>query len=372
MIPLHRRGEINGVQWEVIGVTHRNAVGHDQPYPWQEFVLYNPYHGYRWLIFSGNDCHWSFGMPVDAMPDIGHARMSKQHHAEIGGDRYRHFSHSFIETTYCEGEFPWQVRVGDRSEGDDFVLPPHGLSIEKANNASGASINVTRMRYMDANEVWHAFGMEGTPPTPAGVGWIQPNPAQARKKALRKHLMVFLPIWLFASLGYVATRTNHLVVQEIGIPVAPHAQEIEIGSPGEPTVVSFDLAGPDLHNNWLFAEVMLIAAQEEQAFGFGAEASLYKGVTDGERWSEGSVTTTEVRRSIPGGTYLLQVNPQTDPRRPAKQMNISLREDPVLWRYVWLSLLMVIAAPIINFIAGALFEGKRWQQSDYRIESEDE
>ena len=47
-LPLQARGTLDGVQWEVIGIVWRECRVDGIVYPWQEFLLFNPYKGYRW------------------------------------------------------------------------------------------------------------------------------------------------------------------------------------------------------------------------------------------------------------------------------------------------------------------------------------
>ena len=46
-IKLGARGTLKGVEWEVVGYLGRSEHG---TYPWSEYLLFNPYHGYRWLV----------------------------------------------------------------------------------------------------------------------------------------------------------------------------------------------------------------------------------------------------------------------------------------------------------------------------------
>src|SRR5918992_3811417 len=62
-IPLGTRGTLRGVEWEAIGYVRRSEGGQ---YPWEEYLLFNPYHGYRWLITNGRG--WSFGEMLTRAP----------------------------------------------------------------------------------------------------------------------------------------------------------------------------------------------------------------------------------------------------------------------------------------------------------------
>src|SRR5690606_28709304 len=49
VLPLYRRGTFEGAPWEILGIVWRECRVDGEVYPWQEFLLYNPYRGYRYL-----------------------------------------------------------------------------------------------------------------------------------------------------------------------------------------------------------------------------------------------------------------------------------------------------------------------------------
>jgi hypothetical protein len=65
-IPIGRRGTIDGVQWEHIGYLRRRVLYYGVSYHWSEYLLYNPYHGFRWLVES--DGHWMFLKTINQVP----------------------------------------------------------------------------------------------------------------------------------------------------------------------------------------------------------------------------------------------------------------------------------------------------------------
>ena len=50
-IPLGQRGTLRGIEYECLGVMFRQIVNAPQ-YAWKEYLLWNPYHGYHWLVES--------------------------------------------------------------------------------------------------------------------------------------------------------------------------------------------------------------------------------------------------------------------------------------------------------------------------------
>lgn len=379
VLPLHARGKLDGVTWEIIGVCWRRCVVDGVAYPWQEFFLFNPYKGYRWLIYSMSDGHWSLGEALAAAPRIAETR---HHSVELRKRRYKHFQGADAVVSYVEGEFTWQVQVGDSAHVDDFVAPPWGVSIEQSAGPDGVELNRTIQRHVDRAEVLAAFGADLKLPKPRGVGPLQPNRWYAQQRSLWLSCLGLLVAWFFAT-GWVSGRTTERVVfQKTNVPFdAPISEEITIGAPGESTTVEVSFTAQPLSNSWAFAEVMLVNLETEEAVGLGLEASYYSGVDGGESWSEGDTQPDQVVGRVPGGRYLLQVTPQRDttalpsgdplyafnglgPRSP-ETYSLRVREDVFLTRYAVLPMLVILFFPFLALILGASFERRRWQNSDY-------
>lgn len=366
VLPLHARGTLDGVMWEIIGIVWREARVDGVAYPWQEFLLFNPYKGFRWLIYQMTDGHWMFGGSLDGAPQaiggFGHRSVT------FKGESYRHFQSSPAHVTYVEGEFTWQVEVGDTAMANDYVAPPVSVSVEQSQSEHGAELNFTMMRHIEGKEVWSAFKLPGSPPRTSGVGMIAPNPHKKIRKWYWLSFAALLALWLAGTVLYVGGRDTKVVFDERDLPIAePYATEIEIGEPGKKTTVEFRFAVAPLDNGWAYADVLLVNAEKEEAINFGAEVDNWNGVADGESYNEGSNPKTVTMGGVEGGKYLLQVTPQVDPktRRPPTTMNLRVTQDVVLWRYILISFFLIILGPLFNTLRVAFFEGRRWQNSDY-------
>src|SRR6185369_14517348 len=58
LIPLGTKGTFRGDEFEVIGFLRRNIKVEGVAYRWSEYLLFNPYIGFRWLTeYNG---HWNF------------------------------------------------------------------------------------------------------------------------------------------------------------------------------------------------------------------------------------------------------------------------------------------------------------------------
>lgn len=369
-LPLHQRGTFDGIEWEIIGIVWRETVVDGVTYPWQEFLLFNPWHGYRYLVYTMTDGSWMIGGPLPGAPRVesglGHRRVSYKK------EKYKHFQSSVAVVSYVEGEFPWQVHVGDRAMAHDYIAPPYALSIEETHSPEGQDVAFTQMRWIAGDEVWKAFKLRGQPPPTHGVGMAQPNPWKKGRAITWITLLVLLGLWLFASVAYVGSRSNKIIFQKNGITeLVPVVQEIEVVGNGE-TTLEFELRVQGLSNAWAYTDVMLVAQETEEAIGFGATAEEWHGIDGGESWREGDQNPSVTVGGVPPGKYLLQVTPsagqdgaQAEVPPPGLVFDMKLTQDVVLLRYLLLPFFIIFGFPILYWFFGAIFEGRRWQNSDY-------
>jgi hypothetical protein len=167
-IALGTKGKLRDVEYTVIGYLRR-SVTYDKVYYWQEYLLYAPQEGYRWLIDS--DQHWSLGSPVS----LGDVTISGAK-AQFKDREFRLFQSTNAEVRQVWGEFYWKVKVGDENPLRDYVAPPFSLSLETTATADGRSeMNATVSGYLPHAEVEQAFGLKDLP-RGWGVAPNQPNP----------------------------------------------------------------------------------------------------------------------------------------------------------------------------------------------------
>ncbi len=367
MLALYERGEIDGITWEILGIAWRQVVVDGRAYPWQEFLLFNPYEGYRWLIYQMADGVWSFGGPLPGAVEVV---AGVQPIARWAGESYKHFTTGDARTIYVEGEFPWRVLVGDVAQAHDYVCPPKMISVEVQHTLGGSDINFTQMRPIDSAEVWAAFEKTGNPPPTFGIHPAAPNPYETN--FYRFAGVVLGLVWLLAVLVYTGGRDNALVWGGAIMPGQVLIQEIEIGEPGEHQTLEIELQANRMNNSWAYADVMLIDAETEEAIAVGIEVDAYSGVEGGESWSEGTNPRTVLVGNVRGGKYYLQAQAQIDTSGdPADSLRLAIKRDVPVLRYIFLPLALIVLFPLINLARRMAFEGKRWATSDHAPTSDD-
>lgn len=364
-IPLGTRGKWHGHPFEVTGFQRRTITADGAQYSWDEYVLYNPFQGFRYLTeYAG---HWNDVVPVAALPEphsaLGHEAV------KYDGKPYKLFQTSRPKTTFVLGEFPWRVQLNDMVVSREYVDPPYSLAAESDGNETTWS----QGRYVSGKEVFQAFGVKNDPPAAQGIYSNQPNPYGSAKPLFK--MMFLFSVLLLATMIFTSLLASGEKVFEGKYQFVPGA--------GEPSFVTpaFELKGgeknveieikTDLSNDWMFLGLALINEENGTAYDFGQEVSYYTGYDSDGSWTEGSREDSAGIGAVPGGRYYLRVEPEKD--KPVaggvfggKPVNYTLtvkRDVAVIWPYfvVWPFLLI---PPLIGISRRVGFETQRWAESD--------
>jgi hypothetical protein len=361
LIPLGTRGKIRGTDYEVIGFQRRTIHVDGLPYSWHEYVLFNPYKGFRYLTeYEG---HWNDVSILKALPTVNAYKSPPT--VTYLGETYKHFQTAMAGTSYVLGEFPWQVRVGETAEVTDYISPPRVLSSER----TGKEVTWSMGEYMSGADLWKTFRLPGDPPQPVGVYENQPSPM---KGDVQNVWMVFGALLLA------------LVVLLIGFDVSAQNKQIFTGSykydsrqRGEASFVTndFELTGhtsnvevetsTDLDNHWIYLNYALINEDTGQAFDFGREVSYYHGYDSDGSWSEGGPNDTVAVPSVPAGRYYLRVEPEGDPGYGVTYYNVTVKRDVPQYSFYGIALLALLAPAILLTWRSISFEHMRWAESDH-------
>ncbi len=358
LIPLGTRGKLRGELFEVIGFLVRQVTIEGETFAWSEYLLFNPFQGFRWLTeYQG---HWistraASGIPK-ADPKGGDGAVSYL------GETFRHFQMAEAETIYVLGEFPWRVQAGEKVVVEDYVSPPRILSCEVTAEERTWSVG----EHIDAEQLWKAFGLSGSPPPPEGVGVAEPSPYVPQVKTMLWLALAFLAGTVLLQIFFSALAQNRVVYTK---------QFTYARGQASPSVATeaFDLTGrrsnvlveiaTTVSNQWAYFNMALINEATGQGLDFGREVSFYSGVEDGESWSEGSRNDSVYLSRVPSGRYYMLITPETDAASLGYTVRVR-RDVPRMW-YLFVVLGLLPVLPLWFWFRKASFEYKRWKESDH-------
>lgn len=286
-IPIGARGRLDGTEFEVVGYMRRSdRTGY---YEWIEYLLFNPYHGYRFLVRETG--HWTLvKMLARDVPGAG-----SQTDLTVGGRRYTFFSKGQAHTKYVAGEFYWRASTEDVTQTADYVAPPYRLMVE----GNDEEIIVSEGVYLEPAAVAEAFKLPIADER-YGPGANQPNP---HKRWLRVPLAALgvATLLQFGSLALspgrqVASQTFTLTSADKGKTFASESFRLE----GRGNVEVETSA--ELKDDWLELDVALVNVETNRSYH--ASQGL-------ENYSSGQVTerTSQLLSPIPAGTYKLLIDP---------------------------------------------------------------
>jgi hypothetical protein len=347
-IAIGMRGLLVGTLWEVTGFQCRTDPV--QGWNWDEYLLFNPYRGFRFLVHDDDD--WTlYCMLRQDVPDP---------EAGFEGQNYEQQSSGTARTTYVLGEFYWRARVGDEVSVAEYADGRWLLSREQ----NGEEIIWSRGVRLNAEEVQAAFGMQAEIVPAAEME--QTALRQARQGAVKwifAAAMLALIVLHSVSFGIsrsavVFSQTFHTTAKDEGQTLTTADFEIP-GKGGNLRIV----AASRVYNNWVELPLTLVGPGD---ISFSAKPSIeyYTGEDDDGTWSEGAQYAEMTLASVPGGSYRLLIEPwagayRTDPAnsrsRPTTDdvaFSVTVtRHVPDMWSF-WLALVLLAAYPAWRLVAG--------------------
>jgi Domain of unknown function (DUF4178) len=358
-VPLGSRGVIRGTAYEVIGFERRTIRVDGTPYSWHEYVLFNPFKGFRYLTeYNG---HWNDVSILRSLPDLRPGGSSLRYL----GETYKQFQTANAATTFVLGEFPWQVRVGESVTVSDYISPPRVISGE----TTGKEVTWSMGEYMAGRDIWKAFQLEGEPPVPIGVYENQPSPLSANVKKVWRLVGVFLGLLVLLLVGVYSLARDEQAFEE--------SYEFNTNAKGEASFVTdtFELRGhtsdvelttrAQLDNGWIYLNYALINQDTGHAYDFGREVSYYQGYDEDGAWSEGSTQNSVTVPSVPPGNYYLRIEPESDPNHGTISYTVTLRRDVPQAGFFGLGVLALLLPAGLLSWRSLNFEHLRWTESDY-------
>ena len=352
LIPIGSKGKISGKNYQCIGFLQKQ----DQGYYWVEYLLFNPYHGFRWLTES--DGHWTFFKRVRTISDIGYQYITYK------GKKFRIFNRSQGKVIYVEGEFYWRVKVGDTSYLSDYISPPYMASLEKSADEKIWTIG----SYIDRKRIEEAFKLKNLP-EPMGVGANQPSPIKNHLKNVSRlfvsSLVCCFLIFLFRSIlagnetifkqtfplqtkslsSIGAFKVKHDLVKSETFTVHADKKNLQVSA----------FAG--LNNSWLELDILLVDVNT----GKGIPLPTYLEYFKGYDYEEGSRSKSWIKNYIPKGEYYLSIIPMSDNKKNNGLMfEVKLTSDVTRGTNFLITLAFLFIPFIITGLRSRKFEVDRW------------
>jgi hypothetical protein len=317
-IPLGTRGRLKGVEWEAIGYVERSEGG---AYPWSEYLLFNPYHGYRWLITNGRG--WSFGEMLTRTPGAGRGSLSLD-----GEDYAPFFREGRAQVDYVLGEFYWRVRVGEQVVTDDWVRP--GFMLSREQNAQEVSWTLSQL--LSPKEIGDAFGVRAPrnpwPPLPH-----QPSPYVGEIKKLFRTgfaAAIFI-LLLLVVMGSGSTLLRGTLAYSLdGVTRNATLGPITVTRPYQ--LIAIDADARALENAWIDLDYALVDRKTQASYEAYGLAERYSGRDSDGTWSEGSRGTTIKLAAVPAGTYDLVVDYSAQQWNGGSSANAGFAAAPAAWQ----------------------------------------
>jgi hypothetical protein len=357
LIPLGTRGTWHGQPHDVIGFQRRSIEVDEVRYHWDEYVLFNPYRGFRYLSFYQG--HWN---DIETVRELPRPRRSgRRPQLLCRGETFTHFQSATARTDFVLGEFPWRVRVGDVVEVSDFIAPPLMLSSE--GNAAERTWAIGR--YTEAAAIWRAFALTGEPPPRTGVFANQPYPHPHRvKTAVAAGFVGAALLVLMLLVRLMTADAEQVFAGDYRYAPKDAAFVTDAFTIGEDGTVEIAIDATGLSNAWIEFDLALINLDTGIASNIVREVSYYFGQDSDGAWTEGSREDEVVLPAVPAGRYYLRVEPTSD-IATSTPYRIRVRRDVVSMLPYGIAFVALTLPALLAVIHRSRFEHTRLQESDY-------
>lgn len=350
LLPLGTRGVLAGVLFEIIGFSIKTDGS--RQYEWREYLLFNPFHGFRWLAES--DGHWSFGTPIKQVPKVSTGLTGIT--ADLSGQKFKHFLSGVAITKFILGEFYWEAMAGDEAHVRDLINPPMMLSLEKTSEEE----NWTLLEYQAPEVISKAFSVNVK--TPVGIAPNQPNWAAEKMKTVGRASILAFAALMVGELFLGRIQSNAKIYEgtetfssldQVKVRVIP-----ELIVKGRTSNIEIRSSSP-VNNSWVYLDYEFNNLENGDSFGGSSEISYYAGNDSDGPWSEGSHDAVAIIPAVPSGKYSLTIEPELPPGSVAN-CDIKILRDVPYYTNVFLGSLFLLLPTILLWMKSAGIETQRW------------
>lgn len=353
LIPLGAKGTFDDGELTVVGYMTRHCVVGGIAYPWEEYLLYAPRVGFRWLVQDSG--HWAYVTPINPGDVFDGDSIANFH-----GKQFKQFQAAAAYVDSVFGEFYWKVTVGETSWAKDFVRPPEILSKE----GTAGELNWSYGVYMPKERIAEIFKISSMPLQKVAVGMAQPNPFIGK---VRPWLVLMLVGFIVGMVVQLSGSHKQVYSKVYNLEALDSAQgtrviftdPIHLDSRNN---IRVSMQAP-VDNSWVYVEGDFVDEQSGLVQNFSNEISYYHGYEGGESWSEGSTQNKTYISALPTGEYTLRLEAQWEHWQ--QPMRLSVTVDEGVPRFLHFVILMGLLSlgPIVVLARRMGFERRRWSES---------
>jgi hypothetical protein len=323
-------------------------------YWWHEYLLFNPYRGFRWL--SEYNGHWNYIRSTVLRPGI-----AGNNDIQFQGEYFRHFQSATAHVDYVLGEFYWRVQYGESCVISDFVAPPRMLSVERTDNEMSYSVG----EYIEPERLTQAFALQTPLPARMGVGATQPSPYKDLTEKVGMLTLLFITLALAIQILTLALSQDKLVYQTSLAYNAGEAERSRVTDIFELTGRASNVlvrTNANVDNSWIYLSMALINDDTGTAYDFGREIGYYSGTDSDGAWTEGDRSDSVFLPSVPAGHYYLRVEPEG---AASTSYSIEIYRDVPRWWLFLTTITLLSLLPLAVVWKKRNFEFYRWSESDH-------
>lgn len=200
-LPLGINGRLDTILWKCVGFLQKHLT-EDESQIWDEYLLYNPYEGFSFLVCE--EGQWIFSRVMTGIPVIG-----SQNKLFFNQKPFEKTNEVTSTVAFVYGEFYWPIKAGDTISHIDYMNKDSNntevVSVERTENEVTFSIG----RLVPSEKISEAFFQnETTVPRGNPNSYLLPNPWKSRVIDSLKPTAIGLAFLVFLYLVAAITDSN--------------------------------------------------------------------------------------------------------------------------------------------------------------------
>lgn len=354
-LPLGSKGIINGIHYEIIGITKKYESGSINTH-WMEYTLFNEETGFAFLAeYNG---HWTYLKEIK----LGHSWPQYNQEIMVDGENYVLFNDYTFKIKSACGEFFTPLNGGN-IKAKEYISPPEMYAAE---NNDSKEITWYRAMHISVEEVYKGLNINKPIPYAFGIGPLQPMKLPINMRLLKRMSLIALGA-LFAVQAIFSFSAKDTVVftENILLPDSIPSKGIVTNSfllTPKSSNLEFYINAP-VSDSWFEADITMVNDQTGKEFNINKGVEYYSGYSDGEHWTEGSTNVDAMLSSVPRGNYHLNIFPSTGGNSKVNSFTITVKNDVPMWRNFLFIALFASFFPLLQWGRTHMFERRRWNNS---------